>query len=77
MGQWGTVFLDEVGDLRPAAQSKLLRVLENGEAQKLGLPQAIRVDVQVIAATSRDLNVEMKSNRFRSDLWYRLNMVQI
>jgi len=73
----GTVFLDEVGDLSPAAQSKLLRVLENGEVQKLGLPQAIRVDVQVIAATSRDLNVEMRSNRFRPDLWYRLNMVQI
>ena len=73
----GTVFLDEVGDLSPAAQSKLLRVLENGEAQKLGLPQAIRVDVQVIAATSRDLNVEMKSNRFRPDLWYRLNMLHI
>ena len=73
----GTVFLDEVGDLSSAAQSKLLRVLENGEAQKLGLPQAIKVDVQVIAATSRDLNVEMKSNRFRPDLWYRLNMVQI
>ena len=53
----GTVFLDEVGDLSPAAQSKLLRVLENGEVQKLGLPQAIQVDVQVIAATSRDLNV--------------------
>ncbi len=73
----GTVFLDEVGDLSPAAQSKLLRVLENGEVQKLGLPQAIYVNVQVIAATSRDLNVEMKSNRFRPDLWYRLNMVQI
>jgi len=73
----GTVFLDEVGDLSPAAQSKLLRVLENGEVQKLGLPQAIQVDVQVIAATSRDLKVEIKSKRFRPDLWYRLNMVQI
>jgi DNA-binding NtrC family response regulator len=73
----GTVFLDEVGDLSPAAQSKLLRVLENGEVQKLGLPQSIQVDVQVIAATSRDLNVEMRSSRFRPDLWYRLNMVQI
>jgi transcriptional regulator with GAF, ATPase, and Fis domain len=73
----GTVFLDEVGDLSPAAQSKLLRVLENGEVQKLGLPQSISVNVQVIAATSRDLNVEMKSKRFRPDLWYRLNMVQI
>jgi DNA-binding NtrC family response regulator len=73
----GTVFLDEVGDLSRAAQSKLLRVLENGEVQKLGLPQVTQVDVQVIAATSRDLNVEMKSERFRPDLWYRLNMVQI
>ena len=73
----GTVFLDEVGDLSPAAQSKLLRVLENGEVQKLGVPQATQVDVQVIAATSRALNVEIKSNRFRPDLWYRLNMVQI
>jgi DNA-binding NtrC family response regulator len=73
----GTVFLDEVGDLSPAAQSKLLRVLENGEVQKLGLPQAIHIDVQVIAATSRDLEVEISSNRFRPDLWYRLNMVQI
>ena len=73
----GTVFLDEVGDLSPAAQAKLLRVLENGEVQKLGQPQATTVDVQVIAATSRELNVEMKANRFRPDLWYRLNMVQI
>ena len=73
----GTVFLDEIGDLSPVAQSKLLRVLENGEVQKLGLPQAIHVDVQVIAATSRDLNVEMKFKRFRPDLWYRLNMVKI
>ena len=73
----GTVFLDEVGDLSLAAQSKLLRVLENGEVQKLGVPQATRVDVQVIAATSRDLKLETKSNRFRPHLWYRLNMVQI
>jgi DNA-binding NtrC family response regulator len=73
----GTVLLDEVGDLSSAAQSKLLRVLQNGEVQKLGVPQAIQVDVQVIAATSRDLNAEMRSNRFRPDLWYRLNMVQI
>ena len=73
----GTVFLDEVGDLSLAAQSKLLRVLENGEVQKLGSPQPGRVDVQVIAATSRDLKVDMESGRFRADLWYRLNMVQI
>jgi DNA-binding NtrC family response regulator len=73
----GSVFLDEVGELSPAAQSKILRVLENGEIQKLGSPQASRVDVLVIAATSRDLNKEMKLGRFRVDLWYRLNMVQV
>ena len=80
MFEWangGTVFLDEVGDLSPVAQSKLLRVLENGEVQKLGFPQALQVDVQVIAATSHDMNAAMKAGRFRSDLWYRLNMVQI
>jgi DNA-binding NtrC family response regulator len=73
----GTVFLDEIGDLSLAAQSKLLRVLESGETQKLGSPQPSHTDVQVIAATSRDLGVDMKSGRFRPDLWYRLNMVQI
>jgi DNA-binding NtrC family response regulator len=73
----GTVFLDEVGDLSAAAQSKLLRVLDNGEVQKLGLPHPIQVDVQVIAATSRDLNVETRASRFRPDLLYRLNMIQI
>jgi len=73
----GTVFLDEIGDLPPATQSKLLRVLETGEIQKLGSPQPSHVNVQVIAATSRDLSAEIKSGRFRPDLWYRLNMVQI
>lgn len=73
----GTVFLDEIGDLSPPVQSKLLRVLENGEVQKLGLPRPIHVDVQLIAATSRDLKLHMTSQRFRPDLWYRLNMVQI
>jgi DNA-binding NtrC family response regulator len=73
----GIVFLDEIAELSPAAQSKLLRVLENGEVQKLGSPQPARVDVQVVAATNRDLKVEMEAGRFRSDLWYRLNMIQI
>jgi DNA-binding NtrC family response regulator len=73
----GTVFLDEIGDLALPTQSKLLRVLETGEIQKLGSPQPSRADVQVIAATSRDLNVDVKSSRFRPDLWYRLNMIQI
>jgi len=73
----GTVFLDEIGDLPPPTQSKLLRVLETGEIQKLGSPEPSHVDVQVIAATSRELSEEIKSGRFRPDLWYRLNMVQI
>jgi DNA-binding NtrC family response regulator len=73
----GSVFLDEVGELSPAAQAKLLRVLENGEIQKLGSPQTRKVDVVVIAATSRDLNKEMKLGKFRPELWYRLNMVQV
>lgn len=73
----GTVFLDEIGDLSLATQSKLLRVVETGEIQKLGSPQPSHADVQVIAATSRDLNSDVKSGRFRPDLWYRLNMVQI
>jgi DNA-binding NtrC family response regulator len=73
----GTIFLDEIGELSSTAQSKLLRVLETGEVQKLGSPQTQPVDVQVIAATSRDLKADMKSGRFRPDLWYRLSMVQI
>ena len=73
----GTVFLDEIGELSPAIQSKLLRVLESGEIQRLGSPQPSIADVQVIAATSRDLNADMTSGRFRPDLWYRLSMVQI
>jgi len=73
----GTVFLDEVGDLSMPVQSKLLRVLENQEIQRLGSPQLRKVDVLVIAATSRNLEREVKAGCFREDLWYRLNMLQI
>ncbi len=73
----GTVFLDEIGELSQQSQSKLLRVLETGEAQKIGSPVPHIVDVLLIAATSRDLAQEVKNGRFRSDLLYRLNMVQI
>ena len=73
----GTVFLDEVGELSMPVQSKLLRVLENQEIQRLGSPQLRKVDVLVIAATSRNLEREVKAGRFREDLWYRLNMLQI
>ena len=73
----GTVFLDEVGELSLPIQSKLLRVLENQEIQRLGSPQQRKVDVLVIAATSRNLERDVKAGRFREDLWYRLNMLQI
>ncbi len=73
----GTVFLDEIGDMPLETQSKLLRVLENGEVQRVGSPAIRRVNVRVIAATNRDLNERMAEKQFREDLFYRLSMVEI
>jgi DNA-binding NtrC family response regulator len=73
----GTVLLDEVGELSPAAQAKLLRVLQNQEIQRVGSPTVRRVDVRVVAATHRDLRSMIKEHRFREDLFYRLSMVHI
>lgn len=69
----GTIFLDEIGELPLELQAKLLRVLQDGEFERLGSPRTIKVNVRVIASTSRDLKEEMRNGRFREDLYYRLN----
>jgi transcriptional regulator with GAF, ATPase, and Fis domain len=73
----GTLFLDEVGAMPLAAQAKLLRVLQEGEFNRLGEDQPTRVDVRVVAATNAVLDADVKQGRFRADLYYRLNVLQI
>jgi two-component system response regulator HydG len=73
----GTLFLDEIGELPLAVQAKLLRVLESGEVQRVGSMDPRRVDVHVLTATNRDLAAEAVAGRFRTDLLYRLNVVDI
>ncbi len=73
----GTLFLDEIGDISPAFQAKLLRVIQEGEMERVGSSQTLRVNVRVIAATNRDLEEAVEAGQFREDLYYRLNVMPI
>jgi len=73
----GTIFLDEVGDMSPKTQAKVLRVLQEGEVERLGSARTIKVDVRVIAATNKDLEAEIEKGNFREDLYFRLSVIPI
>ena len=77
MAHGGTIFLDEIGEISPVFQAKLLRVLQEGEFERLGGTQTFKVDVRVVAATNRDLKTEVERGNFREDLYYRLNVMAI
>ena len=73
----GTIFLDEIGEISPAMQVKLLRAIQSREIQRVGNDQTIQVDVRIVAATNRDLKAEVEAGNFRQDLYYRLNVMAV
>src|SRR5687767_6123557 len=73
----GTIFLDEIGEMTPATQTKLLRILQEREFERIGSNVPIKIDIRVITATNRDLAEEVDKGRFREDLYYRLNVIHI
>jgi DNA-binding NtrC family response regulator len=77
MADGGTLFLDEIGDISPAVQVKLLRVLQERQFERVGGNETLAVDVRLICATQRDLKEEIRKGNFREDLYYRLNVVPI
>src|SRR5438046_10755386 len=77
MADGGTILLDEIGDMDFKLQAKLLQVLQDQEFQRLGGKETVRVDVRVIAATHKNLEKAMAENTFRSDLYYRLNVINL
>jgi DNA-binding NtrC family response regulator len=77
MANGGTLFLDEIGDMGPKMQAQLLRVLQDGELRPVGGTESIKVDVRLVCATNRDLEADVKTGRFREDLYFRINVVTV